>query len=434
MQVPLGTDLSDTTASAKRVTTRSSRDVSVLRPLQHDDFVWPTDYSIRSVQRSYRAVAPAEEDADGLVRVEGKLWIPSEARELMQRLFVIAHCGIQGHRGGDVMAATLEARFAHVKGGKLVQRQWGPTSTTTTRNECLHKLGESYGSAHYVLVLKDELTHYCELIAADPATSATAVEAVLDWFKRFGLPSTWVSDNGSHFKAAVMAELAERLKAVMLMEMNLDTRNWPYLLPLVQANLIHSVVASLAGHAPVELFTGLPAPSMLDVVAVTDRKERRRAYELARSKGQICNFEVGDFVLWSRVDTRMRGHKLLVHWVGPYRVAQALSHSFIVSHLLTGDELEVHGTRLKHYCDAELGATTEIRERVATQGIILGVQATMAHRFDNAASEWQLHVAWRGLEDTENSWDPFASIYHDVPVLVTQYVQSVDAPELAALL
>ncbi|POM80628.1 Hypothetical protein PHPALM_1510 [Phytophthora palmivora] len=399
MQVPLGTDRSDTTASAKRVTTRSSGDVSVLRPLQHDDFVWPTDDSIRSVQRSYRAVAPAEEDADGLVRVEGKLWIPSEARELMQRLFVIAHCGIQGHRGGDVMAAALEARFAVSN-----LRTLGPDIYATTRNKCLHmdylSLGESYGSAHYVLVLKDELTHYCELIAADPATSGTAVEAVLDWFKRFGLPSTWVSDNGSHFKAAVVAELAERLKA-----MNLDTRNWPYLLPLIQANLNHSAVASLAGHAPVELFTGLPAPSMLDVgvttllsddrdlegpaavaphldalrehlatmhLEVTDRKERRRVYELARSKGQICNFEVRDFVLWSRVDTRMRGHKQLVRWVGPFRVAQALSHSFIVSHLLTGDEFEVYGSRLKHYCDAELGATTEIRPHHSTQAIILG--------------------------------------------------------------
>jgi hypothetical protein len=50
-----------------------------------------------------------------------------------------------------------------------------------------------------VLVLKDELTHHCELVAA---------EAVLDWHKRFGLPAEWVSDNGSHFKAALLQELA----------------------------------------------------------------------------------------------------------------------------------------------------------------------------------------------------------------------------------
>ncbi|KAE9360841.1 hypothetical protein PF008_g1644 [Phytophthora fragariae] len=50
------------------------------------------------------------------------------------------------------------------------------------------ELGDSYGASHYVLVHKDELTHYCELGAADSATSATAAAAVLNWHKRFGLP------------------------------------------------------------------------------------------------------------------------------------------------------------------------------------------------------------------------------------------------------
>ncbi|KAE8883707.1 hypothetical protein PF001_g1593 [Phytophthora fragariae] len=212
------------------------------------------------------------------------------------------------------------------------------------------ELGESYSTSNYVLVLKDELTHYCELVAADSATSATAAAAVLDWHKRFGLPEMWESDNGSHFKAALMQQLADRLKVVqkfvpvytpwingtvervnrdilhvlrlMLMELNLDTRKWPYLLPLIQANLNDSAVASLEGHAPIELFTGLPAPSLLDTVVVPvgrvtrtlsvdmsaaashlvqlrqhlaevhakviARKEQRRAYELAKAKGQTC--------------------------------------------------------------------------------------------------------------------------------------------------
>lgn len=122
----------------------------------------------------------------------------------------------------------------------------------------------------YVLVLKDELTHFCELVAADSAISQTAVAAVLDWHKRFGIPSVWMSDNGTHFKCLVMEELAERLGVshsfvlvytpwingtvervnrdirrvlrVMLLENQLDSRNWAYLLPLVQANLNHNPV------------------------------------------------------------------------------------------------------------------------------------------------------------------------------------------------
>ncbi|GMF40577.1 unnamed protein product [Phytophthora fragariaefolia] len=139
------------------------------------------------------------------------------------------------------------------------------------------ELGESYGPSRYVLVLKDKLTHYCELVVADSPTSATAAENVIDWHYRFGLPETWVSDNGSHFKASLMDQLAEQLKVVqkwingtvarvnrdillqvlrvMLMELKLDTRNWPFLLPLIQANLNHSAMASLGGHAPIALFT-----------------------------------------------------------------------------------------------------------------------------------------------------------------------------------
>lgn len=255
---------------------------------------------------------------------------------------------------------------------------------------------------------------------------------------------------------------------VMLLELHLDTRNWVHLLPVIQANLNHSAVASLGGHAPVELFTGLPAPSLLDTVAtpsngsyrmlpvdltkvapqlaqlrehlhelhgdVVDRKERRRLRDIARGKGQECNFNEGDFVLWSRVDTRMRGGKLLVRWVGPFRVVRALSHSFMIAHLLTGDEYEVHGSRLKHYCDPELGSTAEIREHVAVQGIVLGVRDIIGHRYDTTAKEWQLHVAWRGLEDSENSWEPFLAMYADVPVLVTTYVESVNTTELTAML
>ncbi|POM71410.1 Hypothetical protein PHPALM_12030 [Phytophthora palmivora] len=98
----------------------------------------------------------------------------------------------------------------------------------------------------------------------DTPTSIVAATAILDWYKRFGLPKEWISDNGSHFKAQVMEDLAGRLQAsqkfvpvytpwvngtvkrvnrdllqvsrVMLLELQLDTRNWHYLLPVIQAN------------------------------------------------------------------------------------------------------------------------------------------------------------------------------------------------------
>ncbi|POM68944.1 Hypothetical protein PHPALM_14828 [Phytophthora palmivora] len=482
------TEPADKPTAVKRVTTRSIQQTSMLRPLQDESFVWPSEAAIRQEQQRCRADEPTSADEDGMFRVDGKLWIPADAKELLQRIFVVAHCGTQGHRGVEVMLSAVRQRFnivrlrpavdqfiracllcKHVKGGQLIQRPWGPTSTASQRNQCLHVdyiyLGASYGNdCNYVLVLKDELTHYCKLVPADTPTSTVAATAILDWYKRFGLPKEWIADNWSHFKAQVMEELAERLQAsqkfvpvytpwvngtvervnrdllqvlrVMLLELQLDTRNWHYLLPVIQANLNHSGVESLGGHAPVELFAGLPAASPLDsvVVPVIDRKERKRLANMVRASGRTCNFVCGDFVLWSRVDKRLQGNKLLVRWVGPFRITDVLSHAFMVQYLLTGDVFEVHGSRLKHYSDATLDVTEELRQHIGNQGIVLGVRAIVQHRYHELAAEWQLYVAWRGLEDSENSWEPFASIYADVPALVRAYVEAGGNTELQELL
>ncbi|KAI9991984.1 hypothetical protein PInf_017364 [Phytophthora infestans] len=89
--------------------------------------------------------------------------------------------------------------------------------------------------------------------------------------------------------------------------------------------------ASVGNRAPVEVFTGLQAPSALDTIAVpSDKgirlvpvdpervnaqveklrrslrsmhkeaatlKEKKHLYEMARAKDSVCNFEVGDFGL-----------------------------------------------------------------------------------------------------------------------------------------
>ncbi|TDH66773.1 hypothetical protein CCR75_003352 [Bremia lactucae] len=91
-------------------------------------------------------------------------------------------------------------------------------STATRRNECMQLdyllLDESYGTTKYVLVLKDELTHYCELIAVESATKTTAAGSMLDWHKRFGLLEMWAFNNGTQFKATGIALLVDRLKAL----------------------------------------------------------------------------------------------------------------------------------------------------------------------------------------------------------------------------
>ncbi|GMF14275.1 unnamed protein product [Phytophthora lilii] len=127
---------------------------------------------------------------------------------------------------------------------------------------------------------------------------------------------------------------------------------------------------------------------------VATLKEKKRLYEMARAKGSVGNFEVGDFVLWSRVDSRLQGNKLLVRWVGPFRVVEARQHAFVVEHLITKGKIEVHGSRLKFYSDASLEVTAELKEHVASQGIVVGVRAIVGHRKHPVTNEWEVKVAW----------------------------------------
>lgn len=502
---------------AVRTRKQLSNEVSRLRPLQDEAFRWPSTSELKQIQQQSKKQIPAESNIKNeVVYVNDKLWIPEGAQEFIQRVMIIAHCGLHGHRGKIAMEKVINSIFSiaqlskkmdmflkncllckHVREGKLIQRPWDEHVIAKERNEVLHMdfcyMGESYGSTKYILVLKDELTHFCELVACDSASSDVAAAAIMDWNKRFGLPMMWMSDCGSHFKNQLMGELSARLQTehkfspvyspwingtverlnrdllkvvrVMLLESGLDTRNWEYLLPLVQANLNSTAVDSLNKYSPMELFTGLKPTSALDTFIVdnkdddniqihqmnmdgiiekmkklqvsltkihqqvVDKKERRQLYEMANKNSRVVNFHVGDYVLWSRIDPRLAGNKLMVQWVGPFEVIEALPHSFIIRSLLTQDKFDVHASRLQLYDDATLNITEELKTHIALQGIILGVNEIVEHRYNESIKQFEVLVDWQGLEECENSWEPLKSIYKDVPIKVQEYGKKLDPSE-----
>ncbi|KAG3183890.1 hypothetical protein PC128_g13970 [Phytophthora cactorum] len=70
----------------------------------------------------------------------------------------------------------------------------------------------------------------------------------------------------------------------MLLESRLDTRNWVHLLPIIQANLNHTPVYSPRNCTPVELFTGLPSASTLDILTAPSERVLR---DLAMEKTEL---------------------------------------------------------------------------------------------------------------------------------------------------
>eukprot|EP00644_Phytophthora_capsici_P009199 jgi/Phyca11/102126/e_gw1.6.950.1 len=162
---------------------------------------------------------------------------------------------------------------------------------------------------------------------------------------------------------------------------------------------------------------------------VEDQRLKQRLLDKKRARDEnLVNFTEGDYVLRFRVD-KQSDNKLLVTWVGPYRILRADAHSFLVEHLITGDKLDVHACRLKFYADASLDVTEVLLEHISAQGILLSVEKLKSHRWNDmifTINDYEVLVRWKGLGQIEDSYEPLTSLVRDVGTLVAQYVAAAD--------
>ncbi|KAE9043340.1 hypothetical protein PR003_g4462 [Phytophthora rubi] len=189
----------------------------------------------------------------------------------------------------------------HVKGGNSIPPPYGELYRSSERNEALHMdylfIGKYDDSSYNILVLKDDYSHFSEVVPCERVDSVTAAGAILQWNMRFGSIKVLISDTAAHFKNELLAELCrctqtrqdftvaycpwingsvERINRdilqvlrVMILEFRLRQEQWVDMLPLIQANLNHTSVQSLANLALIEVFTGLEKPSPLKSIVVT---------------------------------------------------------------------------------------------------------------------------------------------------------------------
>ncbi|KAE9023988.1 hypothetical protein PR001_g12781 [Phytophthora rubi] len=197
----------------------------------------------------------------------------------------------------------------YVTGSRLIPRPYGPLLTPTERNEVVHwdflSLGEGYGDSAYLLVVKDGLSHFRELFPCATPTAYVAAEALLMWAPVSSRSVYW--SPASSALDVVVAPASETTGERIIKIGDLGDQ-------------LENLRASLRQMHREE----------------TDAKERKRLQDMMTQKGTPVNFDVGDFVLWSRIDQRLPNNKLLGQWVGPFKVIEALPHSFKIEHLVTG--------------------------------------------------------------------------------------------------
>ncbi|KAJ8531732.1 hypothetical protein ON010_g14230 [Phytophthora cinnamomi] len=92
--------------------------VAAIRPFDDPNFSWPKLHEIVHTQEKYRNTVPSnfltEVNSGKGWYHQGKLWIPTKDKSLLQRLMVVEPCGAQGHRGRATMIEQLQRHVYEV--------------------------------------------------------------------------------------------------------------------------------------------------------------------------------------------------------------------------------------------------------------------------------------------------------------------------------
>lgn len=387
------------------------------------------------------------------------------------------------------------------KGGHTVPRPLGRTIQAAKPNEVLHfdyySVGTAYNGWKYVLVLKDGFSHFVELIGCANMTTDVTVEALLDWFKRYNSVPIWVSDQPTHYKNVVLAELAKRLKSShhfvtaycpwangrvervnrditalfrqLLAEFKMPLNHWPLVLKMIMSVLNHTTTDSLHEYSPVQLFLGQKPSSPLDTIfnpitetshtipptgrelgtyyktlrleldhmhaevkEQSDKTHQRNAQQ--RSSGTLPNFAIGDFVLWSSIDSSHSKNKLQFIWRGPFRILNALSdYIFEIGQITKDSTHTVHCSRLKYFHDLGLNLSPELLQHINNQEFVYKIERIVNFRWNTSSKRWEFEILWQGFPG-ENSWEPFLTLLQDVPEILCAYLHTNTSFPLRKLL
>lgn len=435
-----------------------------------------------------------------------RITIPDESN-LRQRLLVLAHAGLVAHAGRERTMANL---LQFYEWDSMRQDVWefvdkcihcrmvdekkthvilGDTIQGTRPNEVLHFDYVYIGTGtKYMLVLKDGYSGFVELVATDAADAWSTAKAIVEWIGRYGIPTTFVSDRGTHFKNVLMAEIARqlgiqqhftiaycpwsngtverankeilRVLRVMLSETKLNMTEWHALLPVVQyaVNCIGSKYR--AGYSPRQIFLGReqsPTDSPLHMVTmagelvtlnvddwvgrmnhlrvllddmhikVLSAKERKRALKNG-SKDRLMEppFKLGDFVMYETVSTS-RG-KLQSKRQGPAQIVEIVSSWVYGVKDLVGERTRlVHATRLHFYEEKTMEITKELKEHLVYHSPEYEVEQIVDARLVDETQQWELRVCWRGFEPEDSTWENAQKLVEDVPSAVRSFMRTATA-------
>lgn len=383
-------------------------------------------FTIRHIEGRHNVVADALSRCFGI-----RTALTEEEQETANDQIRKVHNDIVGHKGINNTLFLCRRAFPDFKGNRELVRVFTETCSTCQKLRRSFKSEDAVGKAtavfepfqqfnidflgplptdslgqSYVLAVVDMFSKYVELIPVKAADAKHTVNALIGICCRYGLPSCFQSDQGSHFDNEVVAllmktlqieqkfsipyrpqtngmvershqETMKHLRALILGTPTIKGE-WSIFLPLVQ-RIVNASVNSSTGAAPTELifagqvdaYRGLLTP-FLDVQNVKETsttaymKKLRETHDLLLSRSEEflqkararyengqpkenAVFTEGDLVLLKQ-DKWPGGDKTSPGLRGPYKVArQNKSQLALRSFIDDKEEKIVHISNVVRY-------------------------------------------------------------------------------------
>jgi hypothetical protein len=375
-----------------------------------------------------------------------------------------------------------------VNGAQIIPRPFAEQIHATERNHIIHYdylyINKKNPDFSYVLVLKEDLSHFTRLVPSKDCDHFTVVDALMEWYADFGSPSIHVSDQGTHFKNSVIAELHRlsgsrhhytvayspwsngtveivnesilRCLRSLLSEFKMKPSEWPKLLCLVQGVLNHSPSRTLGGLSPITVFTGLPPRDPFQCI-YDDASKTWRTCRLSNSEIIELHSELKESLLnmhkkvieqksimrsrkrnassnrnkrsqrvnfdlgdFVLVATVNRKDKLEAKWKGPFRITKVLNE-------LVYEVQNLLTNKKKEVHAIRLSQfqdskiDSNVKEYIQFHNDNYEIEEIMDKRINQGVEE--VLVKWKGFEPEESTWEPLEIIKEDVPQLVESFLR-----------
>eukprot|EP00924_Labyrinthula_sp_SR-Ha-C_P010395 snap_masked-scaffold_23-processed-gene-5.50-mRNA-1 protein AED:0.52 eAED:0.53 QI:0/0/0/1/1/1/2/0/858 len=168
-----------------------------------------------------------------------------------------------------------------------------------------------------------------------------------------------------------------------------------------------------------------------EVVRLKQEAENSRRNKTATP---ILQFSSGDWVLVSEHGTQHANAKTSLSWIGPYQIIDILSSNVYLVESLLGKTRTVHSSRIWFYSHTRPIGSKKLKALFVHNFKQLEIESIVGCRLAADNNSCEFKIRWLGFEQDQDTWEPAVTIYEDVPILVTSYVQNMDDNNLKMLI